>query len=314
MLKSLLAVADTGSFSRAGTKLCISQSAVSKRIRQLEESLDVTLIDRSGPVLFLTPAGKLVAEKAEVMLGAQHELLEELDLLQQRVTLGFCCTPSFGISYLPKVVSSFMSAYPETTNINFSYNNPDNILEGLNKGSYQVAVIEHCSSLELPARGVTPLQGDEMLLIGAPALGLHEREVSLASVLQQTLCTSNEGCCCRGLLDMTLGSLEKNIANFSKSLIYDDLNLIIKAVVDGSGIAYLSRGCVADYLAVGSLVVIQSPGFAMTFRRSLVVADLYATSREVENLVKIVTGITGVSDDNYICSGGKPDAESRHSL
>lgn len=308
VLKSLLAVAETGSFSRAGTKLCISQSAVSKRIRQLEESLNVTLLDRSGPILLLTSAGKLVAEKAEVMLGAQHDLLKELDLLQQRVPLGFCCTPSFGISYLPKLVSSFMGAYPETTNINFSYNNPDNILEGLNKGSYQVAVIEHCSSLELPHRGVTPLQGDEMLLIAAPELELYEHEVPLLSVLQQTICTSSEGCCCRGLLDRTLSALDRTVSDFSKSLIYDDLNLIIKAVVDGSGIAYLSRGCVADQLASGRLSIIQSPGFSMTFMRSLVVAEMYATSREVKNLVRIITEITGVADDTMICPEGGSDA------
>lgn len=297
VLKSLLAVADTGSFSRAGTKLCVSQSAVSKRIRQLEESLNVTLLDRSGPVLLLTSAGKLVAEKAEVMVNAQHALLEELDLLQKRVPLGFCCTPSFGISYLPKVVSSFMSAYPETTNIHFSYNSSENILDGLNKGNYQVAVIEHCSTLELPSKGVTPLQGDEMLLVASPLLGLQGNEISLPLLLQQTVCTSSEGCCCRGLLDMTLMSLERTVADFSKSLIYGDLNLIIKAVIDGSGIAYLSRGCVADYLDNGSLVALSSQGFCMKFMRSLVIADMYATTREVENLVRIVVEVTGVESE-----------------
>ncbi len=293
VLKSLLAVAETGSFSRAGTKLCVSQSAVSKRIRQLEESLNVILLDRSGPILLLTSAGKLVAEKAETMVRAQHDLLEELDLLQQRVSLGFCCTPSFGISYLPKVVSRFMAVYPETTNINFSYNSPDNILDGLNRGNFQVAVIEHCSTLELPNKGLIPLQGDEMLLIASPALGLHEKEIVLESVLQQTICTSSEGCCCRGLLDMTLSSLGRTVVDFRKLLIYDDLNLIIKAVIDGAGIAYLSRGCVADYLAHGSLVALSLHGFGMTFGRSLVIADLYATSPEVENLVKIVVEVTG---------------------
>lgn len=297
VLKSLLAVADTGSFSRAGTKLCVSQSAVSKRIRQLEESLNVTLLDRSGPVLLLTSAGKLVAEKAEVMVNAQHALLEELDLLQKRVPLGFCCTPSFGISYLPKVVSNFMSAYPETTNIHFSYNSPENILDGLNKGNYQVAVIEHCSTLELPNRGVTSLQGDEMLLIASPSLGLQGNEISLPLLLQQTVCTSSEGCCCRGLLDMTLMSLERTVVDFSKSLVYGDLSLIIKAVIDGSGIGYLSRGCVADYLDNGSLVVLSSQGFSMRFMRSLVIADMYATTQEVENLVKIVVEVTGVEPE-----------------
>ncbi len=294
VLKSLLAVAETGSFSRAGTKLCVSQSAVSKRIRQLEESLNVALFDRSGPVLLLTPAGRLVADKAEKMLGAQKELLEELDLLQQRVPLSFCCTPSFGISYLPKVVSRFMGAYPEITNINFSYNSPDNILDGLNKGSYQVAVIEHCSSLELPEKGLISLQGDEMLLIASPALGLQEQDIPLETILQQTICTSVEGCCCRGLLDMTLACFGKAVADFSKSLIYGDLSLIIKAVVDGAGIAYLSRGCVADYLANGTLVALSASGFSMSFKRSLVIADLYATSPEVENLVKIVIEVAGI--------------------
>ena len=179
-------------------------------------------------------------------------------------------------------------------NINFSYNSPDNILDGLNKGSYQVAVIEHCSSLELPEKGLISLQGDEMLLIASPALGLQEQDIPLETILQQTICTSVEGCCCRGLLDMTLACFGKAVADFSKSLIYGDLSLIIKAVVDGAGIAYLSRGCVADYLANGTLVALSASGFSMSFKRSLVIADLYATSPEVENLVKIVIEVAGI--------------------
>ena len=51
LLRTLVAVVDAGSFSAAATRLCITQSAVSRRIRQLEEHYAVTLLDRAGPAV-----------------------------------------------------------------------------------------------------------------------------------------------------------------------------------------------------------------------------------------------------------------------
>lgn len=91
-LETLVEAASLGSFSRAAESLCLTQSAVSKRIRFLEEHYGSPLLDRSGPVIVPTTAGLLVIEKARRLLAIEREL-EHLEVLDRRRGISFCCTP-----------------------------------------------------------------------------------------------------------------------------------------------------------------------------------------------------------------------------
>ncbi|MFF7705878.1 LysR substrate-binding domain-containing protein [Pseudomonas sp. NPDC007930] len=81
-LRSFLEVVRRGGFTQAAATLHISQSAVSKQVAQLEQSLGVTLLDRHGSQLHLTAAGHAVKQRAEQMLRLRDDLLNELDDLQ----------------------------------------------------------------------------------------------------------------------------------------------------------------------------------------------------------------------------------------
>src|SRR5438552_18487018 len=72
-LVTFLEVARLGSFSRAGQKVLRSQSAVSTQIRQLEQEYGERLLDRSGKVVKLTPAGRVLADYAERMVKLREE-------------------------------------------------------------------------------------------------------------------------------------------------------------------------------------------------------------------------------------------------
>ena len=63
-----LALAETGSFSRAAEKLHITQSALSRSIQVLEEELGGPLVDRIGKKNELTPLGQSVLERARPIL------------------------------------------------------------------------------------------------------------------------------------------------------------------------------------------------------------------------------------------------------
>lgn len=67
-LSTFLAVADFGSFQRAAESLHISQSAVTRRIQKLEESLGVTLFERTTRSLKLTLAARLFQDRAKAIL------------------------------------------------------------------------------------------------------------------------------------------------------------------------------------------------------------------------------------------------------
>ncbi len=67
-LRIFHAVADAGSLTHAGDVLHLSQSAVSRQIRALEESLDVTLFHRHARGLILTEQGELLFDATQAMV------------------------------------------------------------------------------------------------------------------------------------------------------------------------------------------------------------------------------------------------------
>lgn len=73
-LEHWLALADTGSFSRAAEKLHITQSALSRSIQALEEELGGPLVDRIGKRNELTPLGQSVLERARRIVHEAEEL------------------------------------------------------------------------------------------------------------------------------------------------------------------------------------------------------------------------------------------------
>ena len=82
-LEHWLALADTGSFSRAAEKLYITQSALSRSIQALEDELGGPLVDRIGKRNELTPLGRTVLERARRIVHDGAELKQGAAVLQE---------------------------------------------------------------------------------------------------------------------------------------------------------------------------------------------------------------------------------------
>jgi len=82
-LEHLLALADTGSFSRAADRLFITQSALSRSIQSLEEDLGAKVLDRIGKRNELTPLGQDVVARARHIVRDAAELRHSAKLLQE---------------------------------------------------------------------------------------------------------------------------------------------------------------------------------------------------------------------------------------
>lgn len=78
-LRSFIEVVRQGGFTQAAKTLHVSQSAVSKQVAQLEQSLGVALLDRLASQVRPTAAGNVVLQRAEEMLLLRNGLLRELD-------------------------------------------------------------------------------------------------------------------------------------------------------------------------------------------------------------------------------------------
>lgn len=81
-LKALVEVVREGGFSRAAKHLHLTQSTISKAVRQLEDELGLPLLDRSGRQSRLTVAGQIVYQKAVAILAQGDDLQLELSELK----------------------------------------------------------------------------------------------------------------------------------------------------------------------------------------------------------------------------------------
>lgn len=97
-LEHLLAIADTGSFSRAAERLFITQSALSRSIQGLESELGGLVLDRLGKRNTLTPLGLEVIARARPILRDLDELRDSARHLQQgdlgRISVGLGSGPA----------------------------------------------------------------------------------------------------------------------------------------------------------------------------------------------------------------------------
>jgi LysR family transcriptional regulator, cyn operon transcriptional activator len=113
-LRYLLAVADHGGFTRAAEALHVSQPTLSQQIRQLEETLGVTLFDRTSRTVKPTDAGAAYIECARrvlVELEAGKRALHDVKDLS-RGTLRLAMTPTFMAYLVGPLVRDFAARYP----------------------------------------------------------------------------------------------------------------------------------------------------------------------------------------------------------
>lgn len=108
------AVANTGNVTRAANQLMISQPAVSKQVKLLEQSLKTTLLQRTRRGVQLTEAGQLLATYANRIQSLSTEAESAIDQMQslRRGSLTVAASPTIGTYLLPKVLVRFRLKYP----------------------------------------------------------------------------------------------------------------------------------------------------------------------------------------------------------
>ena len=113
-LRVFHAVGEAGSFTHAGETLNLSQSAVSRQISGLEESLNISLFHRHARGLILT-------EQGELLFRVAHDVFNKLSIAEQRISdskvspegpLRITTTVAFGSVWLTPRMEDFLELYP----------------------------------------------------------------------------------------------------------------------------------------------------------------------------------------------------------
>lgn len=113
-LRAFVEVVRQGGFSAASRRLMVSQSAVSKAVRQLESDLGVTLLDRTGHRAVMTAAGEIAYARGLQLLSEREALLAELDdvVLLKRGTLRLGLPPVGSAALFAPLFALYRQRYP----------------------------------------------------------------------------------------------------------------------------------------------------------------------------------------------------------
>ncbi|MEW6706196.1 MAG: LysR family transcriptional regulator [Pseudomonadota bacterium] len=134
-LKTFVVVAQEGSITRASERLFLSQPAVSAQIKALEDTLGITLFERTVRGMRLTAPGRQILAKAEQTLSTHRELVEEASRVKGsmagRLRLG--ADSSANAELTGRVVKEFSERHPEVE-VSLQHCSSLNPLEGIRSG------------------------------------------------------------------------------------------------------------------------------------------------------------------------------------
>lgn len=250
VLKTFCDLVDTGSFSRAATANFISQSAVSQQLAKLEESLSIRLISRGGGVVEPTEAGRALYQGARDILRRYEQLLGEVrsasDAIRGVLRVGTIY--SVGFYLLDPYVRRFLREHPEV-HLHVDYTGWKEIYTAISGGAMDFGVVacpEPDRSLEM-----IPLASEEMLAVFPPNHRLAKRRQIDPTDLAGEPCVAFEkDIPTRRLVDRLLKPLNVSL---DVSLEFDNVELLKRAIMVGSGVSILPARTVAAEVERGDL-------------------------------------------------------------
>ncbi len=112
-LRAFDAAVRTGSFTRAGEALHVTQGAISRQIRQLEDWLGKTVFVRQQKGLALTPAGSLLAQSLDAAFGTIADAVEQIGYLGARQRIAVNVPATFASRWLAPRLRAFRARHPD---------------------------------------------------------------------------------------------------------------------------------------------------------------------------------------------------------
>lgn len=232
-LRIFKTVAEEGSVTQAAARLHRVQSNVSARLNQLEESLGVTLFNRSGRRMLITAEGTRLLEYADRLLRLADEA--QMSVRGEREPAGQLRIGSMettAAARLPRVLGAFHRKYPQV-DLLLDTGPTDYLVQQVLNHKVDVALVS--APIERPELEQVPVFVEELVLLTD---ALHGPVTGPADVARRTLLGFRSGCSYRRRLEWWFadaGIPHARVAEFGT------FEAIIGCVAAGMGVAMMPR-------------------------------------------------------------------------
>jgi DNA-binding transcriptional LysR family regulator len=287
-LEILRAVAETGSFTGAGQRLHLSQSAVSRQILLLEEELKEQLFLRLGRKVRITPTGT-------TLLGLSKRLFEDLDQTrasivesQQRVigNLRLVGGMTVCLYVFPPLLKAFRKDYPDV-DVKVSAGATPRLIRQLRAGAADLGLLT--LPVADPNLVSVPVMREELLLVTAPQHPLaRRRNITPQDLVRQPFVLFEQGSGSRKTIEEFF--VKEQIA---PKVVTETENVeIIKAFVRvGMGVTIIPYQAVAREVRAGTLFCARIAGQQLVRETGWVHLRLNRVPRAVQEMMRTLERI-----------------------
>jgi DNA-binding transcriptional LysR family regulator len=235
-LLALMAVTETGTFSRAAEQLGYTQSAVSQQIGTLERIVGTALFERPGgprPVR-LTTAGEILLTHARAVLARVSSAAVDLRALAsgEQGELRVGTLPSIGTKILPRLLATFRAECPGIEVVLRESRESAELIHAVETGDVEVTFIEIGQDETGPLEVRWLLEDPMVFVAPASAPEAGQRVVSIADIAQLPM-IGTRNVSCRQIIDAAFRQAPASPTYVFRS----DDNPTIQSLI-GSGLAY----------------------------------------------------------------------------
>lgn len=262
-LKVFHTVASRLSFTKAASELFISQPAVSKHIKELEQELNSKLFERKGNTITLTAAGIILKDNTLPIFEIYRTVETQIAALSGQIMglLRIGASTTVAQYVLPKMLAGFRRRYPTVTLQVKEANTEEIENEILNKG-IDVAIIEgHTKRAEI---SYTPFLKDELVLVCSSHNPLTKKMIiTKEQVLQQKFVLREEGSGTLDVIKQSLKQIKITLADIEPEIRLNSSESIKSYITHSDCIGVLSVHAIHNELKNNTLTILDIEGLSM---------------------------------------------------
>jgi len=251
-LKVFRVVANHLNFSRAAEELLLTQPAVTQQIKALEDEYGVSLFDRSGGRITLTPAGQVLLPYAEKLRAISEDAYAAVTSASGKLggQLALGASQTIGQYILPNLVAEFLRENPRVS-ITAMSGNTDTILEALAARRIHLAMVEG-PALRKDIH-MESFMEDEMVLVVPASHEWAQREIAVSDLRDAPMLMREFGSGSRRVIENALRRAGLKKKELKTRMELDSTEGLLSAVEAGLGVTFVSRWAVRNHLRLGTL-------------------------------------------------------------